>query len=664
METTRPPVLLRPVPAAAGRMRTSLRLAALVLMLMIPGIAATWAYTAGINSRIAFSSLEVAGTDVVRPALLALADTAAGRAPDLEAVDRAADRSGLDLTYSLPDGADRLGLADALVALITDAGNRSNLILDPDLDSFYVMDAQVVQLPRALLAAVQASAAGPGTGSADVAGRAVRAGTLAGAAESLRTDVRTAASTTAMPSLPTALAPVDRAADALSALARTLTESLADPGPADTAAAAEAARAAVDPVVDTMRGLLTDRIDGFARERLIVLAITIGGFLLAAWFAAGVLWRTRCDVTLAVTGVQAIADGDFTARQLPAGRDELGDLGHALGTARARLVSQEAEIRDARQVREEQLRLSFLHQRQAEVRLRDRAQSIIDESTTVISEELRHVTTQVNDVLQAADTIDAEISSAHAATSAVVDHARRAEQVIASLEQSLRRVAATAALVQGIAGQTRLLALNATIEAARAGELGLGFTVVADEVKELATTTSQSTEQIAATIQDLERDTAEMAGTISAMVSGIGSVGEAATSLRAVAADQGDVVGRLADRMGHTITRVEEMSGLAAQLERRQSDRIAASGPVALRVASGPEPITARLVNLSPGGMRVEVTEGGRIVVDDVLQIMLADVEVQARVANRDGDEVGLEFLVPDDRIAARIEAYVDGLLK
>ena len=33
------------------------------------------------------------------------------------------------------------------VGLITQAGNTSNLILDPDLDSFYVMDALIVKTP-------------------------------------------------------------------------------------------------------------------------------------------------------------------------------------------------------------------------------------------------------------------------------------------------------------------------------------------------------------------------------------------------------------------------------------------------------------------------------------------------------------------------------------
>jgi hypothetical protein len=55
----------------------------------------------------------------------------------------------------------RVGVADSpapSVARITAVGDNSNLILDPDLDSFYVMDALVVQVPKALLMAAQVSA--------------------------------------------------------------------------------------------------------------------------------------------------------------------------------------------------------------------------------------------------------------------------------------------------------------------------------------------------------------------------------------------------------------------------------------------------------------------------------------------------------------------------
>jgi methyl-accepting chemotaxis protein len=675
----RPPVLLRPVVAAADRMRTSLRLGTLVLVLMVPGIVATYAYTAEANQKIAFSALERVGTDVVRPTLLAMADVVAGRAPDLAAVrDAAARRPELKLDAAVAKvpgtaatATQRHASVVALAGLITEAGNSSNLILDPDLDSFYVMDVQIVQLPKALVAAAAAAAAdGADTGNGAVAAQAVHAGELSGVAETLRTDIATAQANTALSGLDTRLAALSQAADALAALAKNLTETLATPAPADAGATAVAIGAAVPAVIDVLNDLLATRIDGFTSERLTVLVVAIGGFILAAWFAAAVLWRTRHDVALAVTGVTAIADGDFAGRALPTGSDELGDIGRALGAARSRLIAQETQLQAAATVREEQLQVSFQHQRQAELRLRNRAQAIIDESTSVIAEQLRLVTAQVGDVRHASDTIDTGISLTDAATTAVVDHAHQAERVISSLEQSLQRVAATAAVVNGIAGQTRLLALNATIEAARAGELGLGFTVVADEVKELATTTSKSTEQIAQTIEELERDTAAMSATIVAMVTGIGGVGQAATSLRAVAVDQGAVVGRLADQVGETIGRVEQMSGLAAQLERRGSDRVTVSGPILMRRPGVAEPIEALLLNVSPGGLRLRIDPSVRAGLGDVLETDLGSgagrIEVHTQIVNRDrrddGDELGLEFLIPDEEQAARIDDYVAGL--
>jgi methyl-accepting chemotaxis protein len=676
-DNTAAPALLRPVLPIADRMRTSLRLGALVMVLMIPGIFATSGYVLQARSRIAFSTAERQGLAVVRPALLALANAVAAREPDLAAVREAvAAHPDLRLADSMravpgrlgPTPIQRFALATALAGLITDAGNNSNLILDPDLDSFYIMDAQIVQMPRALLAAAKIAAADATSGSNAIATQAVRAGDLAAVAGNLLYDVSTADTSTTMDGLAGRLPSVTAAADAATALADQLTDNLERPRAYDVTPLATAFAAAVGPLAEVLDDLLETRVGGFSGERLIVLAVTIGGFLLAAWFAMAVLWRTRHDVALAVRGVTALADGDLEARPLPQGRDELGDIGQALTTARSRMLAQEDELTQAQDVREEQLRVSFQHQRQAELRLRSRAQHIIDGSTMVIAEELRTVTDQVGDVRQAAETIDSGISATGAATEAVVGHARRAEDVISSLEQSLRRVADTATLVKGIAGQTRLLALNATIEAARAGELGLGFTVVADEVKELANSTSLSTEQIAGTIGELERDTAQMAETIAAMVAGIATVGEAATSLRAVAADQSTVVGRLADQMSETIGRVEEMSGLSAQLERRESDRVTMSGTVALR--RGLDRLDTELINISRGGIRVQVAPEVRLGIGDAVQIDgLGPIRepIHARVVSlgtgEELGEVGLQFMVPDDALAERIDRYVAELV-
>lgn len=155
--------------------------------------------------------------------------------------------------------------------------------------------------------------------------------------------------------------------------------------------------------------------------------------------------------------------------------------------------------------------------------------------STAIAAATEQASMNVQTVATAAEELSASIDdialradeAARVAETASRTMSATGEQV-ARLVEATREIGQVVGLIDSIASQTNLLALNATIEAARAGEAGRGFSVVATEVKQLATQTARATADIASRISGIQISTEQSAGSIR-------EIGEIITRLTTIA---------------------------------------------------------------------------------------------------------------------------------
>ena len=337
------------------------------------------------HAQVAFSAKEIDGVDYVVPALKlvdaladartaavrqAIGDEAAGAQLD-EAMARARDvgteldavearlggsletsklwepiKADLDAPPAPASGPETLEAWDArvaaAVALVTQAGNISNLILDPDLDSYYVMDAIVVREPILLdtsgrIAALDALL-GSEEGDAALQRRidlAVARGVLesnhAAVVGGLQTAYDKTADATLNPLLEPPAAALATAVEATSA-AIDATVAGGDAGTADAAAlgANDAALTLVDPLGQGMDTLLETRVAKLQKhqddvERIALIAVIAALYLFVCFYVA--LARASSSMVRALDRVSA---GDLSGRSNQRTHDELGHMSRAL----------------------------------------------------------------------------------------------------------------------------------------------------------------------------------------------------------------------------------------------------------------------------------------------------------------------------------------------
>ncbi|UAA37979.1 methyl-accepting chemotaxis protein [Paraneptunicella aestuarii] len=223
----------------------------------------------------------------------------------------------------------------------------------------------------------------------------------------------------------------------------------------------------------------------------------------------------------------AQGNGDLTQRVNVKDRFEVGTLAGNVNTLLASLQRLIISIKDVSNgVNNESNELAKEADRMESLSIKQlNSVEQIAAATTEMAQTAHHVADNANRAANAAQEANEhgqnaleKVESSCEEMAHLNNEMMRASQVVTQVGEDVENISSVLQVIENIAGQTNLLALNAAIEAARAGEQGRGFAVVADEVRNLASKTQGSTEEIQEMITKLQNGSRSAVGVMSSSI--------------------------------------------------------------------------------------------------------------------------------------------------
>lgn len=222
----------------------------------------------------------------------------------------------------------------------------------------------------------------------------------------------------------------------------------------------------------------------------------------------------------------ARGDGDLTRRLQVSGNDEISQLSAAFNSFADQVQglvkninSTSATLNDS-SIELSEIMVQTEQGTEQQKNESDQVATAMDEMTATAQD----VASSASAASQAAHDAASQVNDAQALVertqsviSGLSEQVSEGVQIIETLGEDAQRIDSVLEVIRNIAEQTNLLALNAAIEAARAGESGRGFSVVADEVRTLASRTQSSIQEIHQTIEVLQKDAAQAIDTIASI---------------------------------------------------------------------------------------------------------------------------------------------------